>query len=100
MAISAYARSQERLPLDLTGVCQYRDESVDGWKRPIHYEASPDGTVALTSYGKDAKPGGTGEDADIVAVFLTRGPDGNWLPEPQWLTAPLDMLTSSQPASK
>jgi type II secretion system protein G len=40
----------------------------DPWGRDYHYDppTTPKGTPRVYSYGKDGKPGGTGEDADIV----------------------------------
>lgn len=39
----------------------------DPWGRPYVYRApEPGGDVNLLSYGRDGKPGGTGEDADIT----------------------------------
>jgi hypothetical protein len=37
--------------------------------------------VTLTSYGRDGRPGGTGEDADIVGVFRAKTADGRWADE-------------------
>ena len=41
---------------------------LDPWDRDYHYDppTTPKGTPRVYSYGKDGKPGGTGEDADIV----------------------------------
>jgi general secretion pathway protein G len=38
----------------------------DPWGHTIHYHVLQDGTFSLTSFGADGKPGGTGQDADIV----------------------------------
>ena len=70
--IRAYAAAHRRLPAslsDLPKLEQDRDsELADGWERPIHYRASGQ-TVTLLSLGKDARPGGTGQDSDIEATF-------------------------------
>ncbi len=41
---------------------------LDPWGRPYHYESPGEhGDYDLYSYGKDGKPGGKGEDADITS---------------------------------
>ena len=37
--------------------------------------------VSLTSLGKDGRPGGEGEDADMVGVFSAIDSNGQWFPE-------------------
>jgi general secretion pathway protein G len=37
----------------------------DPWGRPYLYRIAESGSVAITSYGKDGQPGGSGENADI-----------------------------------
>jgi hypothetical protein len=50
-----------------------RDNSItDGWGRLI--QCRVEGTkVILTSLGRDGRPGGSGEDSDIVATFSVQG---------------------------
>lgn len=38
----------------------------DPWDRALRYEKIGGGAVRITSYGADGKPGGSGDDADIV----------------------------------
>ena len=47
---------------------------------------NPDGSVTLTSYGKDGRPGGRGHSTDIVHRFQPRRPDGTWRrqSDPDW----------------
>lgn len=40
--------------------------SRDPWRNALVYSASADGSYKLTSYGADGKPGGAGDDADVV----------------------------------
>jgi general secretion pathway protein G len=42
-------------------------EPGDAWGRPLVYERPHPSTCRLLSYGRDGKPGGTGEDADLIA---------------------------------
>lgn len=72
MRIREYWRINHRLPeslADLPKVEENRDGSTDdGWGRAIRYEKKG-AAVTLTSLGKDGRPGGEGEDADIREAF-------------------------------
>lgn len=58
------------------------DSSIqDGWKRDIVFEVSASGVVSFHSLGRDAAPGGSGEDADIVRSFHVRNAQGKWSDE-------------------
>lgn len=50
--------------------------TCDGWGHDIQYSVDKEGIVTLTSFGADGKPGGTGQDADIVMRYRTRNADG------------------------
>ena len=63
----------------------------DAWGRPITARLLPDGTVELLSLGRDAKPGGTGEDADVRGVFDPKGSPPEW-----WLVRPGQDLAATQ----
>ena len=39
---------------------------LDVWGNPYHYELGPGDGFKIESYGADGKPGGDGDDADIV----------------------------------
>ncbi len=54
------------LPLARSGSLE-----VDGWKRPLIYQPfdAAKGYGAVISFGRDGRPGGTGEDADLVVRF-------------------------------
>ena len=62
-----------RLPTglsELPPVGADRDGSLDDvWGRAILYGMNAHATVVLTSLGKDGKPGGEGEDADVLQAF-------------------------------
>jgi hypothetical protein len=78
-----YARINGSLPMSLDRLPRiegYMNEVTDGWARPVLWRAESD-EVALTSYGRDGVPGGTGDDADMVGVFRTRAVDGRWADE-------------------
>jgi len=44
------------------------NSTTDGWDNPIVMRVDGS-TITLTSYGKDGKPGGTDQDADISYRF-------------------------------
>lgn len=58
----------------------YHNGVKDGWGKPILWKVDGN-TVVLTSYGRDGVPGGSGEDADMVGVFLTKTANGEWSEE-------------------
>lgn len=55
------------------------DSTEDGWGRPIKYTVETNGLVTLLSLGSDGKPGGSGQEADIVESFQTKDVKGNWI---------------------
>ena len=56
----------------------YANQITDGWGRELIYSPNEDGTVSLTSLGRDGAAGGVGDDADIVRRFRTRNDDGTF----------------------
>ncbi len=42
------------------------DFGLDPWGHPYHYERSYEGGYTIESFGADGKPGGTGDNADII----------------------------------
>lgn len=48
-----------------------RDCSMkDGWGRELHWDSDGTSKVKMWSLGREGKPGGTGEDADMVVEFV------------------------------
>jgi hypothetical protein len=47
----------------------YANRTTDGWNRSLRYVIDPNGTFVLSSLGRDGKPGGSGDDADVSARF-------------------------------
>ena len=79
--VQTYAALHDRLPESIEGLPErpgYDSSHLDGWRRPIQYQISPDGIVRLTSLGRDGMPGGSGDDADIIRSYRSRSPDGTW----------------------
>ena len=81
--ILQYAATHDTLPESLNQLPTiegYYNSITDGWGRPIlwHIEGEQ---VTLTSFGRDGRPGGFGEDADMVGVFRVKTSDGRWSEE-------------------
>jgi hypothetical protein len=87
--IDLYAKEHGTTPPSLDVLPErkgYMNRITDGWGRPLLYEVSDDGRLTLTSYGKDGKPGGSGEDADISRSYYSRRPDGSlWVGSDLWI---------------
>jgi hypothetical protein len=99
--ILRYARAQGRLPLslDVTSPIDGHDTSVkDAWGVVIEYEVGTDGTVTLRSLGKDRRPGGTGDNQDLVGTFPSRQANGSWSDElVEWSKPPFEMQKGKTP---
>lgn len=81
--IVQYATANGSLPAapeQLPHMAGYENSTTDGWGRPITWQVDGD-TVTLTSYGRDGRAGGTGEDEDMVGVFRAKTEDGRWADE-------------------
>ena len=87
--IDLYAKQHGTVPPSLNVLPEregYANSITDGWGKPLLYEVSDDGRLTLTSYGKDGKPGGTGEDADISRSYYSKRPDGSlWVGSDMWI---------------
>jgi hypothetical protein len=42
----------------------------DGWGRELNWDSDGTSIAKVWSLGRDGKPGGTGEDADMEVVFV------------------------------
>ena len=86
-----FARANNYLPPDLSVLPLregYDNRITDGGGHEIIYRLGPDGIITLTTYGKDCRIGGTGDNADFIGVFDPRGPDGNWRDQVEWIHDP------------
>lgn len=87
--VQLYAKANRVAPPSLDALPKrkgYANQITDGWHRPLHYRLASDGVITLTSLGKDGKPGGTGEDADISVSYRSRRPDGSlWAASDSWI---------------
>jgi len=79
--IQQYALEHDKLPAKLSDTKEIAgtfNSNIDGWGNDIIYSADANGVVTLTSYGKDKKPGGTGDNTDITGIFKSREINGEW----------------------
>src|SRR5208283_4939170 len=86
--IDIYAKTNKAVPLSLDLLPKregYSNQTTDAWGRPLMYRVTQDGIITLTSFGKDGKLGGNGEDADISVSYFTKRPDGSlWVGSDMW----------------
>ena len=87
--ISIYARQSNSLPASLEVLPKrkgYANQTTDGWNRPLHFDVDRDGIMRLTSFGKDGKPGGVGDNADITRAYHSKRADGTlWATAEMWM---------------
>ena len=94
--IQRYAASNNALPSSLSQTKEIagHDNSIkDAWGREIIYTADANGLVTLASLGKDNKPGGTGDNTDMIGIYPSRQENGRWSNEfVDWTQDPFDEL--------
>jgi len=87
--IGLFAEKHKKMPVSLEELPNregYDERITDGWNRPLKYVIDSNGIVTITSFGRDGKPGGVGEDADISKSYRSRRPDGSlWAASPMWI---------------
>lgn len=87
--ISIYAKTNKAIGVSLDVLPKrdgYANQTIDGWKRPLHYRMTEDGIITLTSFGADGKLGGNGKNADISKSYRSKRPDGSlWVGAPMWI---------------
>jgi hypothetical protein len=87
--INIYAQKHGAVPASLDDLPKrqgYVNRTTDGWDRPLEYRVQQDGVITLTSYGRDGKPGGRGDDADVSVSYRTRRRDGSlWVGSDMWI---------------
>lgn len=57
-------------PADLPDEKNRDCSMTDGWGRELHWDSDGKSRVRVWSLGRDGKPGGTGDDADIEVEFV------------------------------
>jgi hypothetical protein len=84
-----YGKANHKIPYSFN-VLPIRDGygncTTDGWNRGLILEIKDDKVMTLTSYGKDGKLGGEGEDSDISESHWLRREDGSlWVGDEMWV---------------
>ncbi len=91
--IHIYAQTKRAVPSSLDVLPKrdgYANQTMDGWDRPLQYRIAADGTITLTSLGRDGKPGGSGADADVSVSYQTKRTDGSlWVGSDMWIVEAL-----------
>jgi Type II secretion system (T2SS), protein G len=76
MRIQMFIGEHGRPPQSLSELPTLKDRDcclMDAWNRPLEW--SYDGTseeFSISSLGRDGRPGGTGDDADMYGVYLLK----------------------------
>ena len=87
--VHLYGKQRRKVPdsFDVLPVREgYANKTTDGWDRKLILEIKDDKVMTITSYGKDGKPGGEGEDADISESHWLRKEDGSlWVGDEMWV---------------
>ena len=89
--ILQFAYLHDKLPSNLSSLPVlegYDNSLLDGWGRPLHYQYDETFKVTLTSFGRDGRAGGTGDDADIIRSFAAKTASGEWAKETEWWLGP------------
>ena len=78
--IHMYMKEHREAPPNLTVLPKrdgYANDIMDGWGHGLHYEVDKNGVITLSSLGADGKPGGGGQNKDIIRQYRTRNSDGS-----------------------
>ena len=70
--VQEYVKIHHTIPTNLYCLPErkgYRNSIKDGWGNEIQYNVNEEGIITLISLGKDEKPGGKGNNADIIESF-------------------------------
>ena len=80
--VHLYAKAHGKVPESITDLPKrdgYANQTQDGWGHELIYNVSDKGTVTLTSFGADQKPGGTDDDADISTTYRWLNEEGQFM---------------------
>lgn len=103
--INNFVADTGRAPSNMTEIARYRPVDKawnDAWNRPFLYQVNTSGIASITSLGKDGRPGGWGQDADLVWTFALKDHSGNWIGtnwqngSHEWLSDPLRSARHTQ----
>jgi hypothetical protein len=98
--MNLYAQQHHSIPTSLDVLPKrtgYANRTTDGWNRPFLFETSADGILTLKSFGKEGKPAGKGEEADISTSYQAMHEDGTlWIGDEMWIVKALSKKDNSQ----
>ncbi len=106
-AINAFVADNGRAPSNMVEIARYRPVDKawnDAWGRPLLYQVNTSGGASLTSLGKDGRPGGLGQDTDLIWTFALKDRSGNWIGTNwqngslEWLSTPFRLARRTDPA--
>ena len=84
-------------PVDTEPIEGYHSSLEDGWGVVLEYIPDANGYITFRSLGKDQKPGGTGDDSDMIGVYLSKQPTGHWSHEfVEWKQDPFYLIEKQQ----
>lgn len=87
--VHLYGKQHHKIPrsFDVLPVREgYANQTTDGWDRKLILEIKEGKVITITSYGKDGKPGGKGEDADISESHWLKKKEGSlWVGDEMWI---------------
>lgn len=100
--ILLYAKTHNSPPPNLTVLPPlegFINSTKDVWGNEIIYQVQGT-TIKLISYGKDQKPGGVGENLDVIGIFEAKNGFGGWAGESDnnWKVKPLANISTSKAA--
>ena len=99
--MNLYAQQNHAIPTSLAILPKrkgYANRTTDGWNRPLLLETDNEGVLTLRSYGKDGKPGGTGDDEDISTSYQAKHKEGTlWIGDAKWIVRALTKTKDPQP---
>ena len=80
-AINEFVAAYGRAPVDLQELARFNPSVTtwkDGWRNPLIYRVDNSGVASLSSLGRDNRPGGAGQDADLLWSFALKDSVGKW----------------------
>jgi Type II secretion system (T2SS), protein G len=80
-AINEFVAAHGRAPVDLQELARSNPSVTtwkDGWGNPLIYRIDNSDVASLSSLGGDNRPGGAGQDADLVWTFSLKDSAGKW----------------------
>jgi len=71
--LGRFSEEHQTVPTRLEELPQLKGREIstkDGWRREFGWYSDGERTVKVWSFGRDGKPGGVGDDADLQMTFV------------------------------